>query len=122
MKILLKVFLVLFITSCSTPNLPQEHKELILIDVNNPDVYTFSDLRDLNMGWVELPNGNIEEGDRYQFWLEGNTVKIQSKQAIKKAEFFRDTLDHKGEELALSKEKNYIEGKLSENGIIRIIY
>jgi hypothetical protein len=122
MKILLKVFLVLFITSCSTPNLPPEHKELILIDVNNPDVYTFSDLRDLNMGWVELPNGNIEEGDRYQFWIEGNTVKIQSRQAIKKAEFFQDTLDHKGEELALSKEKNYIEGKLSENGIIRIIY
>lgn len=122
MKFLLKVILVLFITSCSTPNLPPEHKELILIDVNNPDVYTFSDLRDLDMGWVELPNGNIEEGDRYQFWIDGNTVKIQSRQTMKKAEYFNNSLDHRGEELALSKDKNYVEGQVDENGIIRIIY
>lgn len=122
MKFIIKVLLVLFAVSCSTPDIPTQHKELILIDAGNSESYTFSDLRDLDMGWVELPNGNIEEGDKYQFWIEGDVVKILSRDKMKKADFLQDGFDTTGTEMKIGKDMTYVEGKITENGIIRIEY
>jgi len=65
-------------------------KFILKIDAGNSETYTFSDLRDIEMGWVELPNGNIEEGDKYQFSIEGDVVKILSRDKMKKVDFLKD--------------------------------
>lgn len=110
------LFLLNFLTACSSEPVPYK-THVVLIDINEPATYTWSDLDDPNMGWVTLANGK----GNYSFKIIGKKIVLESGNPIQSAKFLKGTMDTEGEELHIISKKS-IEREVSDNGIFKITF
>jgi hypothetical protein len=102
--------------SCSTEDLPPLNADAVIISLDTPNEYTWSNLDDPNMGWETLANHT----GKYSFTLSGNKATLSSKENIISAIYYTNTMDRKGAPLEIH--NNTITATLTENGSFKIKY
>lgn len=79
MKNIIKLLpLLLLFLSCEPQELTLFNVDAIIIDKTDIETYSYSELSDPDMGWIEKQNG-----DKISYFFEGNTVFISSQDTVK---------------------------------------
>lgn len=106
----------LVLLSCSTEDLPPINADAVIINLDTPNEYIWSNLDDPNMGWETLPNHT----GKYSFSLSGNKATLSSKENIVSAIYYTDTMDKEG--VALEVINNSVTAQITKNGSFKIKY
>jgi hypothetical protein len=88
LTVLAAIFILTLFTSCDQEHLSGEDAHVVLIDLDNEEYYTWSDLNYPAMNWQHLDNG---EGN-YEFKITGRTITLRSKRAIREAHYIKSSV------------------------------
>src|SRR5690554_6467335 len=86
-----------FFTSCSKEDIPYR-THIVLIDTNEPEVYTWSDWDRPNMGWETVDNAT----GNYSFMISGDKIMLTSQKPMEDVSFLSGTMDTEGEPLKIT--------------------
>lgn len=120
---LLGVLLIIFFASCSMNNHPYQVKHSLIIDVENPDAYVFSDLHPdkMDSSDVKLKNGEeLEGGHRYSYTIENGVITVTTGITATQVKFFKSGLDTKP--TLIEVENNTFSYEPGEYGHLIVIY
>ena len=110
-------FLAAFLLgSCEPGLITIPNTEQVIIDIDNEEFYTFSDLNVPSMGWIEKDNG-----DGYSFTIENGKATLTSGKQILTAKYYIGTMDRVGKELEITS-KNTVKSELHPYGVFVIKY
>lgn len=103
--------------SCTPEEYPAYNTDVVIIEREDPDTYTWSSWDDPNMGWETLPNGT----GKYEFSIDGDRATLTSREIISSATYLNGSLDKTGTPLEV-KGKFSVTATLVENGVFKIKY